>query len=152
MVRVHTRCTAGDVFAADCHCREVLDHSMRMIAEEGCGVILYLHNTSRGFEIDQAPVPEPTFDSAREFRTGVGRTSATRDGIVGVIDKTGSWVFQTNYQQVDPALELRTDPNSAIVFGWNFKNRRVICSFSGCWASQPSPFASSFSISSSPTK
>ena len=64
MVRVHTRCTAGDVFAADCHCREVLDQSMRMIAEEGCGVILYLHNTSRGFEIDQAPVPEPTFDSA----------------------------------------------------------------------------------------
>jgi 3,4-dihydroxy 2-butanone 4-phosphate synthase/GTP cyclohydrolase II len=24
-----------------------------MIAEEGCGVLLYLHNTSRGFEIDQ---------------------------------------------------------------------------------------------------
>ena len=25
-----------------------------MIAEEGCGVLLYLHNTSRGFEIGQA--------------------------------------------------------------------------------------------------
>ena len=25
---------------------------MRMIAEEGCGAILYLHNTSRGFEIE----------------------------------------------------------------------------------------------------
>jgi 3,4-dihydroxy 2-butanone 4-phosphate synthase/GTP cyclohydrolase II len=56
MVRVHTRCTAGDVFAADCHCRETLDQSMRMIAEEGCGVVLYLHNTSRGFEIDHTPV------------------------------------------------------------------------------------------------
>jgi len=55
LVRVHTRCTAGDVFAADCHCREILDQSMRMIAEEGCGAILYLHNTSRGFEIDRAP-------------------------------------------------------------------------------------------------
>jgi 3,4-dihydroxy 2-butanone 4-phosphate synthase/GTP cyclohydrolase II len=52
LVRVHTRCTAGDVFGADCHCREILDQSMRMIAEEGCGAILYLHNTSRGFEID----------------------------------------------------------------------------------------------------
>jgi len=40
LVRVHTRCTAGDVFAADCRCREVLDQSMRMIAEEGCGAIL----------------------------------------------------------------------------------------------------------------
>jgi 3,4-dihydroxy 2-butanone 4-phosphate synthase / GTP cyclohydrolase II len=56
LVRVHTRCTAGDVFSADCHCREILDQSMRMIAEEGCGVILYLHNTSPGFAIDHTPV------------------------------------------------------------------------------------------------
>jgi 3,4-dihydroxy 2-butanone 4-phosphate synthase/GTP cyclohydrolase II len=62
LVRVHTRCTAGDVFAADCHCREVLDQSMRMIAEEGCGVVLYLHNTSRGFEIDHAPAEEAVFE------------------------------------------------------------------------------------------
>ena len=55
LVRVHTRCTAGDVFAADCHCREILDQSMRMIAEAGCGVILYLHNTSRGFAIEHTP-------------------------------------------------------------------------------------------------
>jgi 3,4-dihydroxy 2-butanone 4-phosphate synthase/GTP cyclohydrolase II len=55
LVRVHTRCTAGDVFSADCRCRDVLDQSMRIIAEEGCGVILYLHNTSRGFEIDHTP-------------------------------------------------------------------------------------------------
>ena len=53
LVRVHTRCTAGDVFAADCHCRETLDQSMRMIAEAGCGAILYLHNTSRGFEVER---------------------------------------------------------------------------------------------------
>jgi 3,4-dihydroxy 2-butanone 4-phosphate synthase/GTP cyclohydrolase II len=56
LVRVHTRCTAGDVFSADCNCRETLDQSMRLIAEEGCGVVLYLHNTSRGFEIDRNPV------------------------------------------------------------------------------------------------
>jgi 3,4-dihydroxy 2-butanone 4-phosphate synthase/GTP cyclohydrolase II len=72
LVRVHTRCTAGDVFAADCRCRETLDQSMRMIAEEGCGVLLYLHNTSRGFEIESAPVAEgvasseaPDADTAR---------------------------------------------------------------------------------------
>jgi 3,4-dihydroxy 2-butanone 4-phosphate synthase/GTP cyclohydrolase II len=63
MVRVHTRCTAGDVFAADCHCREVLDQSMRMIAEEGCGAILYLHNTSRGFEIERSPAGSTAFKS-----------------------------------------------------------------------------------------
>ena len=78
LVRVHTRCTAGDVFAADCRCRETLDQSMRMIAEEGCGVLLYLHNTSRGFEVDRAsatpdgfgnggspPMPQPDPGAAR---------------------------------------------------------------------------------------
>ncbi|MGD0096194.1 MAG: 3,4-dihydroxy-2-butanone-4-phosphate synthase [Terracidiphilus sp.] len=62
LVRVHTRCTAGDLFAADCHCREILDQSMRMIAEAGCGALLYLHNTSRGFEIDRAPVARSAFE------------------------------------------------------------------------------------------
>jgi 3,4-dihydroxy 2-butanone 4-phosphate synthase/GTP cyclohydrolase II len=58
LVRVHTHCTAGDIFAADCNCREILDQSMRMIAEAGCGAIVYLHNTSRGFELDQTPVAQ----------------------------------------------------------------------------------------------
>ena len=62
LVRVHTRCTAGDVFAADCRCREMLDQSMRMIAEEGCGVVLYLHNTSRGFEVERAPASAEAFE------------------------------------------------------------------------------------------
>ncbi len=64
LVRVHTRCTAGDLFAADCNCRQILDQSMRMIAEEGCGAIIYLHNTSRGFDIDHAP------DQASPFEPG----------------------------------------------------------------------------------
>jgi hypothetical protein len=64
---------------------------------------------------------EPVFDKAREFRPGVGRTSAERDGITGVIDKTGSWVFQTNYQQIYLAVTYGKDINSEIVFGWNYK-------------------------------
>ena len=32
-----------------------------MIAEEGCGAILYLHNTSRGFDIDKAPAVASAF-------------------------------------------------------------------------------------------
>jgi 3,4-dihydroxy 2-butanone 4-phosphate synthase/GTP cyclohydrolase II len=64
LVRVHTRCTAGDLFAADCHCRETLDQSMRMIAEEGCGAVIYLHNTSRGFEIEPTAAPENAGETA----------------------------------------------------------------------------------------
>jgi 3,4-dihydroxy 2-butanone 4-phosphate synthase/GTP cyclohydrolase II len=61
LVRVHTRCTAGDVFDADCHCREILDQSMRMIADAGCGAILYLHNTSRGFEVEKNSPAQSAF-------------------------------------------------------------------------------------------
>jgi len=69
LVRVHTRCTAGDVFGADCHCRETLNQSMRMIAEAGCGVVLYLHNTSRGFEIDHEPATASDSASGAEAAT-----------------------------------------------------------------------------------
>jgi 3,4-dihydroxy 2-butanone 4-phosphate synthase / GTP cyclohydrolase II len=70
LVRVHTRCTAGDIFSADCHCREILDQSMRMIAEAGCGALIYLHNTASGFEIDATPaeaggVPGVIHDAGR---------------------------------------------------------------------------------------
>ena len=51
LVRVHPKCAAGDLFAASCQCREILDESMRMIAEAECGAIVYLHNTGRGFEL-----------------------------------------------------------------------------------------------------
>jgi 3,4-dihydroxy 2-butanone 4-phosphate synthase/GTP cyclohydrolase II len=83
LVRVHTRCTAGDVFAADCRCREILDESMRRIAEEGCGVVLYLHNASRGFEIEHTPAevfgPEGSVMPAGEHETGVGRLILHRE-------------------------------------------------------------------------
>jgi len=80
LVRVHTRCTAGDVFGADCKCRETLDQSMRMIAEAGCGVILYLHNTSSGFQIDH-----PTaLDSAFETNGGAA-TQTANESVCGRI-------------------------------------------------------------------
>jgi 3,4-dihydroxy 2-butanone 4-phosphate synthase/GTP cyclohydrolase II len=83
LVRVHTRCTAGDVFGADCHCREILDQSMRMIAEEGCGAILYLHNTSRGFAIDHTPVgafePGGAVTPAAARETNAGRLILHRE-------------------------------------------------------------------------
>jgi len=76
LVRVHTRCTAGDVFGADCHCRETLDQSMKMIAAEGCGAILYLHNTSSGFEIDHGSEFASGFDPQSAAALPSGHTSA----------------------------------------------------------------------------
>jgi len=64
---------------------------------------------------------EPVFDKAWWFKPGFGRTSAQRDGIFGVIDKAGSWVFRTNYQQIHFATAYDKDHNSETLFGWNFK-------------------------------
>jgi len=64
---------------------------------------------------------EPTFDKAWGFTPGFGRTSAERDGIVGVIDKTGAWVFQTNYQRVQLAVTHGYGRSTETFFGWDFK-------------------------------
>jgi WG repeat protein len=61
----------------------------------------------------------PTFNKAWPFNPGFGRTSAERGGIFGVIDKTGAWVFQTNYQQLYLATSFGATENAA--FGWHFK-------------------------------
>jgi hypothetical protein len=66
-------------------------------------------------------VIEPLFDKVGEFEQGLDRTWAERDGSVGVIDKTGIWVFQTNYQQMQFATIAVKDSQSLAVFGWHFK-------------------------------
>ena len=88
LVRVHTRCTSGDIFGADCHCREIIDQSMRKIADEGCGALLYLHNTSRGFQIERTPadafVPTGAFAPGGAFEPGGAVTpAAARETHIG---------------------------------------------------------------------
>lgn len=54
LVRMHAHCLAGDVFGgALCDCQEVLDRSLERIAHEGTGALIYLHQTSKGFSVDE---------------------------------------------------------------------------------------------------
>ncbi|MCM2263609.1 MAG: bifunctional 3,4-dihydroxy-2-butanone-4-phosphate synthase/GTP cyclohydrolase II [Desulfuromonadales bacterium] len=49
LVRVHSECLTGDVFGSQrCDCGDQLHAAMRMIAEEGCGVVLYMRQEGRG--------------------------------------------------------------------------------------------------------
>ncbi len=49
MVRVHSECLTGDVFAsARCDCGPQLHAAMEMVAREGRGVILYMRQEGRG--------------------------------------------------------------------------------------------------------
>ena len=49
LVRVHSQCLTGDVFASQrCDCGEQLDIAMRIVAEERRGVIVYMAQEGRG--------------------------------------------------------------------------------------------------------
>ena len=49
LVRVHSECLTGDVFGSlRCDCGEQLHAAMRMVAEEGRGVVLYIAQEGRG--------------------------------------------------------------------------------------------------------
>jgi len=49
MVRVHSECLTGDVFGSRrCDCGSQLHAAMRIIEQEGNGVVLYMHQEGRG--------------------------------------------------------------------------------------------------------
>jgi 3,4-dihydroxy 2-butanone 4-phosphate synthase/GTP cyclohydrolase II len=59
LVRVHSHCLLGDVFASgNCTCHALVHHSLEAIGREGRGVLLYLHQSGRGFHIEKLPTGE----------------------------------------------------------------------------------------------
>jgi len=53
LVRVHSHCVYGDVFGAvTCECRRTMELSLQRIARDGCGVLVYLHQTGMGIAIN----------------------------------------------------------------------------------------------------
>jgi 3,4-dihydroxy 2-butanone 4-phosphate synthase / GTP cyclohydrolase II len=54
LVRMHAHCLMGDVFGATgCECHATLEGSLRRIAHEGRGALIYLHQTSKGFSVEK---------------------------------------------------------------------------------------------------
>jgi GTP cyclohydrolase II len=52
LVRIHSQCLTGDVFAsAKCDCGSQLHHTLQMIEEEGRGAIVYQQQEGRGIGI-----------------------------------------------------------------------------------------------------
>lgn len=49
LLRMHSSCMASEIFGAiDCDCADQLHESMKMIATEGVGLIIHLHQEGRG--------------------------------------------------------------------------------------------------------
>ena len=54
LVRMHAKCIYGDVFSSTaCDCHAIVAGSMRRISEEGCGVIVYLHQSTPGLRYER---------------------------------------------------------------------------------------------------
>ena len=54
LVRMHSRCLYGDVFGSTgCTCAGLVRNALKLIAEEGLGVLVYLHETGPGFRIER---------------------------------------------------------------------------------------------------
>jgi len=68
LVRMHSHCLVGDVFGATwCDCHAIIDRAMQMIAEEGRGALIYLHQTSKGFSVEKVE-EKPTLAFHRDVR------------------------------------------------------------------------------------
>lgn len=53
LTRVHSECLTGDVFhSLRCDCGEQLQDAMRMVQEEGRGIIVYMRQEGRGIGLD----------------------------------------------------------------------------------------------------
>jgi len=68
MVRMHSRCVYGDVFGSNtCDCARLVRNSLRTIAEEGQGVLVYLHETGPGFRVEHTSDGPRMVSHGRDF-------------------------------------------------------------------------------------
>lgn len=93
LVRVHTASLAEDVFGLICDddapsSQDVINDSLRMIAEAGRGAFVYLHNGSRGFGIDHTVTPSRIL-FAREQRTREHNVARSEDRTTRTLRQVG---------------------------------------------------------------
>ncbi|MEA3446956.1 MAG: bifunctional 3,4-dihydroxy-2-butanone-4-phosphate synthase/GTP cyclohydrolase II [Bacteroidota bacterium] len=87
LVRVHSSCITGDIFGSQrCDCGDQLHDSMRMIEQEGQGVVIYMNQEGRGIglmsKIEAYKLQEKGMDTV-EANIHLGYNADERDYGVG---------------------------------------------------------------------
>jgi 3,4-dihydroxy 2-butanone 4-phosphate synthase/GTP cyclohydrolase II len=72
LVRMHSQCVYGDVFGStECDCRHLVRKSLERIAQEGAGVLVYLHQTGPAFHHHRSH-SSPDGQQALQHENGIG--------------------------------------------------------------------------------
>lgn len=80
LVRIHTQCLLGDVFGNSlCKCRQLIEQSLSVLAEEGHGVLVYLHSFGRSSSKEEAAAPASITCTSRQFDSTAERAHEERD-------------------------------------------------------------------------
>ncbi len=70
LVRMHSHCAYGDVFGSvECDCAKLIRHSLARIAQEGDGVLVYLHQTGPGMRMH---APRAEGQKPLQHENGIG--------------------------------------------------------------------------------